>query len=534
MDQTPPAWALHRVSLGLGLALMLTACDHKLGPDFVQPTLPTARSWMNADEKNTARGPVKSWWKVFDDPVLNRLIDRAYHQNLDVQAAALRIFEARARLGVARSFLFPQHGDVRTDGLYEKLSELSPYAQGMDDYSFPYFQTGFDTAWEIDLWGKFRRGVESSAAQLAAQALGYDDILVSLTADVASAYIQIRTFQQRLALAKSNAELQNRTFKIAESQFTNGLNTELDMQQAKALKQKTLAEITELETGLRQSRNALCFLLGMQPSLLVRELGDSTDIPGVRRPLAFGVPADIISRRPDVRKEVFVAAEESARIGIALSELFPSLTLVGSVSYASGSVDAVDAMNALSPSGLAGKFGPTIRWPVLQFGRLRNHVRAQDAKFQAALVRYRNTVLKALREVEDGLIAYQQSGERVSHLTEGVNASKRSAELALLQYQNGLEDYTRVLNSELFLVDQQDRLTASRGEVAKSLIAVYKALGGGWEIREGQPLLGSDTKATMQQRTDWGDLLEESPESLFKNQTDPSHPDASPRFEGLW
>lgn len=527
--------SLHpRSVIWAGLVLgLLTGCSLKIGPDFAEPEIPTSSDWLNAGKTEMKKGPVRNWWTLFDDPILNRLIDRAYKNNLGVQAAALRIMEARAKLGIARSFLFPQFGELRADGLYERLSEQSPYEQDLKDYSFPYYQTGFDTAWEIDLWGKFRRGIEASAAKLATETLEYDDVLVSLTAEVASAYIQIRTFEERLKIAWENADLQKRTFLITESQFRNGINTELDMQQANALQQKTLAEITHIETGLRQSRNALCQLLGLPPTNLERELSGPNGIPEVHGSNDFGIPADVLRRRPDVRKAAFEAAAQSAHIGIAKSELLPSLTLVGSVGFASGQIDAVDALNAISPSGLAGKIGPTIRWPILQFGRLKNNVRAQDAKFQSTLTQYRNTVLHALREVEDGLIDYRQSLHRVTRLKEGVASSRRAADLAILQYQNGLEDYTRVLNSELFLVEQQDRLIASQGDIAKSLILVYKALGGGWEIRGDHPLVPADTVKLMKERTDWGDLLDESPQELFRHQESPRDPDPKPVFEGV-
>jgi len=365
---------------------------------------------------------------------------------------------------------------------------------------------------------------------MALRTLDYDDLLVTLTADVAAAYIQIRTYQQRLALAKSNAELQDKSYRIAESQFRNGLSTELDMQQARSLKEQTWAEIATLEAGLRQSTNALCLLLGMQPSLLSKELGDDTRIPVASTELATGVPADMVRRRPDIRLAEFQAAEQSARIGIAKSELLPRLTLVGSVSYASGSFDAIDAMNTLSPSGLAGKIGPTISWPILQFGRLKNNVRVHDARFQEKLIAYEKAVLKALREVEDALIAWQKSRDRVASLEQGVAASQRAVKLALTQYQNGMEDYTRVLNSELLLVQQQDRLNVSRGDVARNLVAIFKAMGGGWQIREGKEVLPADVIKSMSERTDWGDLLQESPEQLF-NKQDTSSEEGNNYFE---
>ena len=528
------AMSVLRIGLVLIGAGLTTACSDKLGPDFVAPAITTSPEWLNAGPAALKQGPAKNWWSLFEDPVLDRLMGRAFEQNLDVRAAAVRILEARAQLGIARSLMFPQHTELRGDAGYDQLSEKSPYFLDLPSHSFPYYQTSLDTAWEIDLWGKFRRGIEASSAQLAIKALEYDDLLVSLTAEVATAYIQIRTFEERLRIARQNADLQKHTYEIAKSQYENGINTELDMQQANALYQRTLAEITHLESGLKQSIYALCQLLGLAPSNLEQTLSGSKGIPEVHRDVFVGIPADILRRRPDVRKAAFEAASESAQIGIAKSELFPSLTLLGSVGYAAGHVDAVDLAHMSNPSGLAGKIGPTIRWPVFQFGRLRNNVRAQDARFQSALTLYRNTVLRALREVEEGLVENQQSKIRVERLGTGVAASRRAAELALLQYQNGLEDYIRVLNAELFLVDQQDKWLTSRGDVARTLVLIYKALGGGWEIREGKPLLPSETLRVMKERTDWGQLLDEPVNRLTDQAEQPQKPEDGSYFESWW
>ncbi|MFO1418652.1 MAG: efflux transporter outer membrane subunit [Methylotetracoccus sp.] len=503
-------------AVGLVAASAMNLGCSLIGPDFEHPQVKLADTWLDEQKRQARSGDFRSWWRIFQDPVLDKLIESAYRQNLDVHIAAVRIQEARAQLGIAKGNLFPQKQNVTMDALYEQLSERSPYYQGSSDYSFMYFQTGFDAAWELDIWGRFRRGIESAGADLAATTLDYDDMLVTLTAEVAAAYVQIRTFHQRLALAHGNADLQERSLRIAESQFRNGVSTELDMQQARALRQATLAEIATLEIGLRQSKNALSVLLGMPPNHLHAQLGDATGIPAVSREISAGIPAEMLRRRPDIRRQEYRAAAQSALIGVAKSELLPRLSLVGSIGINSGSVDGVDIANAFSPSGLAGKFGPTMYWPILQYGRLTNNVRAQDAKFQQLLIGYHSAVLRALREVEDALIGYRKARERVASLEDGVDASHRAAELALLQYRDGLEDYTRVLNSELFLVQQQDRLTASRGDVARNVIAMYKALGGGWEIREGKEILPPDVKRDMQRRTDWGNLLDEPSSDVFR------------------
>jgi NodT family efflux transporter outer membrane factor (OMF) lipoprotein len=499
---------LSRLAMAFSLAALLSACM-EVGPDFHKPEAKVPATWLDSKKPGPKSADSRNWWKSFQDPVLDRLVERAYRQNLDVQIAAVRILEARAQLGIARGSLFPQRQQFTADLFYDQLSERSPYFQSTADYSFASFQTGFDALWEIDIWGRFRRGIESAGAQLTASALEYDDVLVTLTAEVAAAYVQIRTFQQRLVLARGNADLQEKSFRIAESQYRNGISTELDMQQAKALQRATRAEIASLEVGLRQSKNALSQLLGMPPSHLENELGEGSEIPAAASDIAAGIPADMLRRRPDVRREEFKAAAQSAQVGVAEAELLPKFSLYGSIGLASGSVGSVDAFDVFSPHALAAKFGPTVTWPILQYGRLKNNVRVQDARFQQLLIGYQSAVLRALREVEDAMIAFRKAGERVDSLREGVDASQRAAELALTQYRDGLEDYTRVLNSQLFLVQQQDKLTASRGDVARNLIAMYKALGGGWEIREGRDIVPADIKKTMKERTDWSDLLDE-------------------------
>ncbi len=489
--------------------LLLTAGCFKLGPDYQRPATATAQRWLDDTRAaQTRQRPVQEhWWEVFNDPPLNQLIQQVYQQNLDIKKAAIRIQEARAQLGIARGSLFPQKQQLSMELFHDQLSEHSPYYQSTGEYAFTSFQTGFDAAWEIDIWGRFRRGIESAEAQLSASLLDYDDMLVSLTAETALAYVQFRTCEARLHWAGQNVELQTRSHRIAESRYKNGLGTELDMRQAEALRQTTVAEMANLEICSRQARHALSLLLGKPPTLLETELGTTGHIPVANGEIGLGIPADLLRRRPDIRREEFKAMAQSALVGVAKADLFPRFSLYGSIGTASGGFNGIDAFDVFSTQALAAKFGPTVSWPILQYGRLKNRVRVEDARLQEALVNYQDSVLKALKEVEDAWVAFRKTRERVEQLQTGVSASLRASELALKQYQNGLEDYTRVLNSQLLLMQQQDQFTASQGEAAKNLIAVYKALGGGWDIRKGQDPLPDDIRKTMQERTDWGDLL---------------------------
>ncbi len=497
---------MRRVLIVLLLALcgLLTGC-FKLGPDFKEPELTIPEYWQGSSQQNMKQGDFKEWWKLFKDPVLDKLIDMAYQQNLNLQIAAVRILEARAQLGIAKGSLFPQKQQLGADFLYNKLSQQAP---NINTYSFDSFEIGFDALWEVDIWGKYRRGIESADANLGVSQLNYDDVLVSLTAEVAATYIQIRTFQQRLALARKNADIQTRGLRITEAQRRNGMGTELDVQQAKALLADTHALVSALEAGCRQAENALSILLGTPPSIIAGVSGVDKPIPAITTEITVGIPADMLRRRPDVRREALKAAAQSAMIGVAKADLFPRLSLQGSIGVASTSANGFDAFDVLGMHTLAAKLGPTVNWPILHYGRLKNNVRIQDAKFEQLLIGYKESVLRALREVEDAMVGFHKANQQVQQLQDGVDASERAVKLALLLYRDGIEDYTRVLNSQQTLVKQQDRLTISQGDSARNVIAMYKALGGGWEIRQGRDILPAAIKKDMKQRGDWGEMIE--------------------------
>jgi NodT family efflux transporter outer membrane factor (OMF) lipoprotein len=359
----------------------------------------------------------------------------------------------------------------------------------------------------VDIWGKFRRGVESADALLAVSELTYDDLLVSLTAEVASSYTQIRAFEQRLTLAHQNADLQQSSLRIAEAQYRNGIATELDVQQAKSLLHSTKALVSSLEMGLRQSKNALSILLGLPPEDLTQLLNGPRVIPNAPAEVVVGIPAEVIRRRPDVRREELKAAAQSAMIGVAKADLFPRFSLQGSIGALAGSTQGIDAFDVLGAHAMAAKLGPTISWPILHYGRLQNNVRVQDARLQEQLVNYQNTVLTAMREVEDALVGFFKNREQIVDLKASVEASKRSVDIALSQYKQGIEDYNRVLNAQQFLVQQQDKLTSAQGDLARYLIALYKALGGGWELRQGKEILPENIRKVMTERTDWGEIM---------------------------
>jgi NodT family efflux transporter outer membrane factor (OMF) lipoprotein len=480
---------------------MLDACA--VGPDFLPREAPVQNEWIESGDTRLAThsGVRLHWWRLFNDPTLDRLVNRAAEENLTVQIAGLRILQARAQLGVAVGQLFPQTQEG-SGGAQQNLLSSQVANQSNVQHSFATYGLGFDAGWELDFWGKFRRNVEAAEAGLATTTADYDNALVSLTAEVARSYTTMRTSEALIALARENARVQKEGLDVAQSRFRNGATSELDVAQARSLLESTLATIPELQSQLQQSKNALSILLGRPPGGIEAMLRAPGQIPAPPRRAAIGMPADLLRRRPDVRSAELAAAAECARIGVAEAELYPHFILLGDIS-----VQSSDVAKLFGPNSLAYSIGPTFRWSILNYGQITNNIRAQDARFQQALVNYQNTVLKAAQEVEDGLIGYLKEQESVVASQRSVDASRRAVQLAMIQYREGEENYQRVIDSERAMFQEMIKLAQTRSSVATNLIAVYKALGGGWELREGKPIVPPATQAEMAARTNWGTLL---------------------------
>lgn len=494
------------------LTMLLTACT-TLGPDFVKPTAPVEEKWMETEDPQVKAESAdhSAWWKVFNDPVLDNLIEIASEQNLSLRVAGLRILESRALLGIAVGLQYPQAQQLNGGYSYSKSSKNAPpFSSFPDDInnridnSSNVYHLGFDAAWELDFWGKFRRSVEAADASLAASIAGYDNLLVILTGEVAAAYVVIRTLEQRLEFTRSNVIIQQRSLRIAEARFEGGATSELDVQQARSLLHNTQALIPGLEISIRQAKHGLSVLLGIPPSDLPELLEGPSAIPKAPTEVAVGIPADLLRRRPDIKLAEFQAAAQGALIGVAKADLYPHFALGGSIGFA-----AVNGSDLFDSASVASFFTPfTFRWDIFNYGRIKNKVRVQDARFEQQLVTYQNKVLQAAREVEDALVGFIGSQTQTQYLADAVIAAQRASDLALLQYKEGLIDYTPVLNTQQDLVSQKDSLAISRGDIVRYLIAVYKALGGGWQIRIGKDLIPEQTAETMRNRTDWGELLQ--------------------------
>lgn len=473
------------------LASLLTGCTSakqwwqngfKVGPNYCRPPAPVADEWIDAGHENVKTDPADNaaWWRVFQDPVLDELVDESSAQNLPLKIAGLRILEARSQRGVAAGNLFPQQQEAT--GAYHR-SEFSENAFPfgtfpMPKMAFSTWSLGFDAAWELDFWGRFRRMIESADANLNAQVENYDDVLVLLQAEVAANYVQMRAIEERLALAHKNVALQTRTLEIIDARFRAGVVSELDVEQAKSVLAVTESLIPVLEANRRKVQNRLCTLMGMPPQNLEAELGALGAIPVVPPEVVVGIPAELLRRRPDVRRAEREAAAQSARIGVATAELYPRIAITGNIA-----VESEYFRDLFRWDSIAAGVGPGFRWNVLNYGRIVNNIDVEDARFRQLVLAYQETVLRANEEVEGAIVAFLREQVRVRSLQRSVAATQRAVDLALLQYEQGLIDYQRVLDTQRALVNQQDTLAESRGNVALSLIAVYKALGGGWRVR---------------------------------------------------
>lgn len=485
----------------LGLALALGGCA--VGPDFNPPEAALQDNWIEKGDKRVANKEIKSdWWRTFHDPTLDRLVHLAAEQNLPVQIAGLRILEARAQLGIAIGQLFPQDQGGSGAATWNKISEQAANKANLPKHAFGDFSIGFDATWEIDFWGRYRRGVEAADASMMRTIADYDNALVSLTAEVARTYVTIRTFEVLLEIAQENVRLQKDGLQIAEARFRAGATSELDVAQQKALLQNTIASIPELQTGLQQAKNALSVLLGQPPGGIEKCLHGAQKIPSASPRVSVGVPAELLRRRPDIRAAEMNAAAESARIGIAESDLYPRFFLFGDIG-----VQASDLGKIFAPGSLFLTAGPSFRWSILNYGRIANNIRAQDARLQQALVNYQDIVIKAAREAEDALIAFLKGQQRAAALQKSVEAAQRAVELSFIQYREGAENFQRVLDAQTRLLDERNRLAETRSSIATNLVALYKALGGGWEIGHGKPIVPEVMQAGMMNRTDWGNLL---------------------------
>lgn len=463
------------------VATVLGGCLFKIGPDYVRPEAATAPQWIDYEDPRILSEEVdlSRWWSVFKDPALDALIDQAVKQNLTLKVAVERIHAAQARLRFAAGNLYPQQQEAFGGFSAERASQEAANFSPTVDPTTTDWQAGLAASWELDFWGVLRRAIESADAELQASVADYDDALVLLLSEVARSLVLHRTFEERLVHVRRNLEVQQRSYDLTQDKFKAGAVTERDVQQARQVLEETRARIPPLKAGLRQASNALCVLLGSPPGDLSEVLGAADTIPIVPASVAIGIPAELLRRRPDVRRSERLAAAQSARIGIAEGEYYPQFSISGTIGYRAD--DFADLFRG--SSALFGAVGPSFRWNILQYGRIRALVDGEEAEFRARAGEFQETVLRAGQEADDAATLFLAAQDEASALAESVAASRRTVEITLDQYTAGAIDFTPVFLFQATLTEQEDALAVSRGQIALNLIALYRALGGGWEMR---------------------------------------------------
>jgi NodT family efflux transporter outer membrane factor (OMF) lipoprotein len=496
----------------------------KVGPNYEKPPAPVASEWIDSKSKgvNVATADLRGWWKAFNDPTLDALMEQAYQENLTLRSAGTRILAARAQNNIALGFLLPQQQQAFADYTHIQFSRNTALSADVGNPSAlrtaDNWLVGANLSWELDFWGRFRRAVEASNAELDASVENYDDALVLLLSEVASTYVQIRVTQQRLQYVAKNIGFQTQFRKQAEDRLTGGVGRMIDQAQQRSNLSDTLALKEQLEIALREANDRLCVLLGVPVRDLLPELGKS-DIPGwqMAPEVAVGMPADLLRRRPDLRRAERQVAAQSARIGVATSDLYPHIALLGTIGY-----DAEKFSELFSPGSFLGRIGPSVRWDILNYGRLLNAIRVEDAKFQTAAVDYQNAVLQAGREVEDSLVLFLRSQEQAKLLADSAKEANIAVEQALTLSKDVKFDLNQAFVTSNFLVGQEDKLAQARGNIALGFIQIYKALGGGWEIRLPAPATTREMPPAPPERK----MPEALPEAA---KTDASAKDASVR-----
>ena len=476
------------ITLGMSLILGLAITGCAVGPDYVRPETdqPVPDAWSTKIEADLMKpqSDTRDWWMAFGDTMLTNLIARAESENRDLRIAIARIEESRALRGIQKSQFWPQ---INATGSFQR-QQLSSNGRGAilgggDDLPpVNVWFAGFDATWELDVFGGIRRRVEASTAEMQASVEDYRDVMISLSAEVASSYIGVRTTQRRLAYARQNVEAQTESLDITRTRYDTGLTSALDVAQAEANLSGTLSTIPQLETDLEISLNRLAVLLGENPGSLHEELGPPKDIPVPTSEVARGMPADLLRRRPDIRRAERELAAQTARIGVATSDLFPKFGLPGQLGWESKETD-----NWFNAGSLMWNFMPSFRWNIFSAGKVKNNIAAEEARTEALLLRYEQTILLALEEVENSLTAYQQEQLRRNHLSDAVESAGRSVELVRTQYLSGLTNFQNLLDSQRTLFTRQDDLAQSEGRVVQDLIVLNKALGGGWSLDDPYP-----------------------------------------------
>lgn len=455
------------------LLLFLTGCA--IGPNYHSPDVALPSSYHEPHEKTKEDlSDLKEWWTSFNDPLLNVLIHEAITQNLDLKIAVEKIHQVRAEYQVEAAELYPKV-DLTAEQRRSRISQSlfdSPFL-GPPLQSF--YKIDFDASWEVDIFGKRRRAKEGAYYTYEAEVESARDVYITLLAEIAATYIEIRGYQQKIALSKRDIYIQKKQLSLAETKFVAGLENEINTRTIEIHLEGREALLPTLETSYRQAIHRLAVLLGKTPEILQGEFEEQRSIPISETPIPVGLPSDLLRRRPDIRQAERTLAAATANIGVAIADLFPRVSLLGSFGFESDSKS-----NWIKAKSRAWSFGPTLDWPIIYFGRIRSNIRTQNAKQQQALLNYEQTILTSLEEVENNLVAYYKEEERTHRYQMQTEAARRKYELTRDKYLSGIVNFSSVLEADSTLVAAENNLADSKQALSTHLVALYKSLGGSW------------------------------------------------------
>ena len=448
------------------LLWFLTGCV--VGPDYISPEVKQdLATWEQSMEAglNTSESDLSQWWQQLDDSLLDQLVILAIENNLDLEQSRSRVREARAQRNITAASGAPTL-DAGASAQRQKIGEASTGS---------LYSTGFDAAWELDVFGRVKRSVEASSAELDATVESLRNVQVSLLAELALNFIDVRSFQTRLRLAEANVELQEETLRMVNSRMDLGLATILDVRGAESNLANSKAQMPPIKTGLSRAMHRIAVLVGQKPGTLNESLSEPGIIPLAPPEIPIGIPADLLRRRPDIRIAERELAAQTARVGVAIADLYPRFTLSGVLSFQS-----TDSANLFTALSRALSFGPSVQWNIFSAGSVRNNITVQNERQKQALLNYEKSVLTALEDVENAMVAYARELDRHENIQKAVSASGESVRFSESMYKDGLTDFSRVLDAQRALFTLEDQLADSEAEITRNLIRLYKALGGGW------------------------------------------------------
>jgi len=465
----------------LAASLLLLAGGCTVGPNYEKPDFPVSPTWKEAQQSgfDSRSSDLARWWSTFNDPLLDSLVERAVESNLDLRVAEARIREARAARAVTAAGAWPT---IDTSAAYARsrtsantFAVSAPSAAGNLEHGL--YKTGFDASWEIDVFGGVRRSVEAADANIEVSVEDRRVTLVTLLGDVAKNYIDVRGFQRRLEVARANLKAQQETLELNRVRFEAGLASDLEVAQAETLVSATAAQIPPLKSSLKQSAYSLDVLLGLEPGALWGELSSDGPIPKMPPEILVGLPSELLRRRPDIRRAERQLAAATAQVGVATADLFPKFSLTGVFN-----LQSISASDWFTGRSRFYNVGPTIRWPLFDAGRIRANIEVRNAQEEQALKQYEKAILTGLEDVEKALVSYVNEQTRNRSLVEAVAANRRAVQLVNELYNRGLVDFLNVLITQRSLYATENDLAVSNALVASNLVALYKALGGGWDI----------------------------------------------------